>query len=84
MDEQTVFNAAVAIAGCLGGWALRVLWDSLKELQADNKQITRRVSEIEVLVAGAYVKKSDYQHDIDKIVHKLDNIASQMSGKVDR
>ena len=34
MNEQQFFNVAVAIIGAFGGWWMRVMWQSLKELAA--------------------------------------------------
>jgi hypothetical protein len=30
MMDQTLFNIAVAIAGALGGWWMKAMWDSMK------------------------------------------------------
>lgn len=33
MEGQALFNIAVGVAGALGGWVLRTLWESVLELQ---------------------------------------------------
>ena len=46
MDEQVIFNWIVGIAGVLGGWTLKVIWDSLMELRRDDfKDAVREIRE---------------------------------------
>jgi len=37
MDEQVIFNWIIGVAGALGGWTLKVIWDSLMELRREIK-----------------------------------------------
>ena len=39
MNEQQFFNVAFAIIGALGGWWMRVMWQSLKELQQQDSKL---------------------------------------------
>jgi len=82
--EQEIFNWAVAVSGCLGGWVLKTIWDSLKDLQATDIKLSERVNEIDVLVAGRYVTRDEMNRSIDKIFAKLDQISGQLSEKADR
>ena len=82
--DQTFFNIAVAVAGSLGGWWLKVLWDAVKDLQSADKELAEKVSSIEILVAGQYVKRDDFDRvanaifaKLDKIMDKLDTIADK-------
>ena len=43
MDEQVIFNWIVGIAGILGGWTLKVIWDSLMELRRDIKTMDTKM-----------------------------------------
>jgi len=82
--EQVVFNWAIAIAGCLGGWVLKTIWETVKDLQASDKQIIDRVSAIEILVAGKYVSREELERIVDKLFGKLDAISDKLNGKVDK
>lgn len=84
MNEQQFFNAAVAIIGALGGWWMRVMWQSLKELQAQDSKLADKVGNIEVLVAGQYVKRDDMNRDIMAIFAKLDRIEDKIDKKADK
>ena len=84
MNEQQFFNAAFAIIGALGGWWMRVMWQSLKELQQQDSKLADKVGNIEVLVAGQYVKRDDMNRDIAIIFAKLDRIEDKMNKKADK
>ncbi|AEX56087.1 hypothetical protein KL1_0001 [Burkholderia phage vB_BceS_KL1] len=84
MDQQQFFNIAVAIIGVLGGWWMRVMWQSLKELQAADSKLADKVSSVEVLVAGKYVMREELSRDISAIFSKLDRIEDKLDKKVDK
>lgn len=84
MNEQQFFNLAVGIIGTLGGWWMRVMWQSLKELQEQDSKLADKVSSIEVLVAGQYVKREDINRDISAIFAKLDRIEDKIDKKADK
>lgn len=52
--DQTLINWVFAGAGAAFGWVLKVIWDAIKELKADMKQIERDLPEI-------YVRKDDFK-----------------------
>lgn len=52
--DQTLFNIAVAIAGALGGWWMKAMWDGIKEMQRDMREIERELPE-------NYVRKDDFK-----------------------
>jgi len=82
--DQTIFNIAVAVAGFLGGWWLKVLWDAVKDLQSADRILAEKVSSIEVLVAGNYMTKADFDKIGAAIFAKLDKIEDKLDRKVDK
>ena len=58
--DQTLFNLAVALAGALGGWWMKVIWDSVKEMQRDMREIERELPE-------NYVRKDDFKDVVREI-----------------
>ena len=84
MNEQQFFNIAFAIVGALGGWWMRVMWQSLKELEQQDSKLADKVGNIEVLVAGQYVKRDDMNRDIATIFAKLDRIEDKINKKADK
>ena len=82
--DQTLFNIAVTVTGFLGGWWLKVLWDAVKDLQTADKVLVEKVSSIEVLVAGNYMTKQDFDKIGAAIFAKLDKIEDKLDRKVDK
>ena len=83
MDYQTLFNIAGGLAGFLGGWWMKVLHESVRDLQDADKRLVDKVSSIEVLVAGNYVKRDDFDKSVEAIFRKLDRIEDKLDGKAD-
>lgn len=82
--DQAIFNIAVSVVGFLGGWWLKVLWDAVKDLQSADKELAQKVGEIEVLVAGSYMTKHDFDKIAAAIFAKLDKIEDKLDRKVDK
>jgi len=82
--DQTLFNIAVTVIGFLGGWWLKVLWDAVKDLQTADKVLVEKVSSIEILVAGNYMSKQDFDKIAAAIFAKLDKIEDKLDRKVDK
>jgi hypothetical protein len=71
--DQTLFNWVVGVCGFLGGWVLKVIWDAIKELKTDIRQIERDLPEV-------YVRKDDFKEAVRDIkqdmregFNKIDN-----------
>ena len=58
--NQIVFNWAVAIAGFLGGWALKVIWDSILEVRKDLKTMDTKMHE-------DFVRRDDFREAVREI-----------------
>jgi len=63
---------------------MKVLHDSIRDLQDGEKKLAEKVSSIEVLVAGNYVKRDDFDRSVQAIFHKLDRIEDKLDGKADK
>ena len=77
MIDQSVINTVITIGAGVIGWVLKTLWDATRRLEAD-------LSDIEVLVAGEYVRRDEFRQDMDRIVAKLDSIEGKLDGKMDK
>lgn len=58
--NQIVFNWAVAVAGFLGGWALKVIWDSILEVRKDLKTMDTKMHE-------DFVRRDDFREAVREI-----------------
>jgi hypothetical protein len=73
MDTQALFNIAVSLAGVLGGWILNNIWQSIRLLDKDVRQMPH-----------VYVAKEDYKADISEIKSMLAKIFDKLEAKADK
>lgn len=73
MDNQLLFNAAVSIAGFLGGWVLNNIYKTMDRLDKDVRQMPLM-----------YVTQTSYRADIDEIKSMLTRIHDKLDTKVDK
>ena len=84
MFDQTIFNIALAISGFLGGWVIKIIWDSVTDLQIADRGLIEKLSMMEVLVAGSYAKRDELDKMANAIFMKLDRIETKLDKKVDK
>ena len=84
MDFQWIFNIALSLISVLGGWVLKAISQSLKDLQVADITLTDKVQAIEVLVAGQYIKRSEIDTIARQLFDKLDTIRDMLDKKADR
>ena len=82
--DQTLINYLMAGFGAAVSFILRVIWEGLRELQKCDLEITSKINEIQLLVAGQYVKKEDLEKLSTALFNKLDRIELKVDGKMDR
>lgn len=77
MMSQDLYNIIVGVAGAAVGWMLKVVWESVRALQADMKEIERELH-------TEYVSKNDYRQDIVEMKDILKQIFDKLDRKVDK
>lgn len=82
--EQSFLNWIFGIANLIIGFILKVIWDSYKDLKKADSALADKVNQIEVLVAGQYVKRDDFDRVANAIFAKLDKISDKLDSKADR
>lgn len=82
--DQTIINWLLAGFGALIGFLLKAVWQAVKDLQTADKALAEKVGNIEVLVAGAYVKKVEFTQSINALFAKLDKIEDKLDKKADK
>lgn len=83
MDQQ-LFNIVIGVAGALGGWWMKVMWEGLKDLQRTDHELTQQVNNLQVLVAGQYMRRGEFDKLSQAIFAKLDRIEDKLDNKVDK
>ena len=84
VDFQILFNIAMGFIMTMFGYVLRVSWESMTSLQKADRELADKVGKIEVLVAGEYVKKDDFDRVIERLFDKLDHIELKIDNKADK
>jgi hypothetical protein len=82
--EQNFLNWTFAIINLILGGLIKAMWDSYKDLKKADAALADKVNSIEVLVAGTYVKRDDFDRVANAIFSKLDKISDKLDHKADR
>tara|TARA_R110000868_G_scaffold322691_1_gene583649 strand:+ start:41 stop:292 length:252 start_codon:yes stop_codon:yes gene_type:complete len=82
--EQTFINILVGIVATLFGWVLKTIWNSVAALQKADEDLTEKVNRIEVLVAGEYIKRAEFQGALERLFSKLEQIDHKLDKKADK
>lgn len=82
--EQSYLNWAFGIVNLILGGLIKAVWDSYKELKKADSALADKVNQIEVLVAGQYVKRDDFDRVANQIFLKLDKISDKLDSKADK
>ena len=82
--DQSLVNWLLAGFGGLIGFLLNAVWQAVKDLQKADKILADRIGEIEVLVVGSYITKTDFTNVADAIFRKLDRIEDKIDTKKDK
>lgn len=82
--EQEYINWAFGLINLILGAIIKAMWDSYKDLKRTDSQLAEKVNSIEVLVAGTYVKRDDFDRVANAIFLKLDKISDKLDNKADK
>lgn len=74
--DQTIINWLFAGFGAALGWVLKVVWDAIKDLKTDVKQIERALPEIHV--------RTDMKEGLSKVYNNLNLIFKNIERKEDK
>jgi len=77
MDFQTLFNAAIGGVMMLSGWVLRAVWDAIKSLRNDLRELEREIPSV-------YVRRDEYREDLRDIKDMLRHISDKLDEKQDK
>ena len=90
-EVQMFINAVLGVFAFLGGILAKVVWEaiaalrtSLTEMRDEDSKLASKVQAIEVLVAGTYIKRDEFERLSAAIFAKLDKIIEKIDSKVDR
>ena len=75
--DQNLINWLLGGFGALIGFLLNAVWQAVKDLQG-------KTSDIEVLVAGEYVRRNELADLTKALFSKLDKIEEKIDRKADK
>lgn len=81
VEYQVLFDIAIGVVGVLGGWTLNTVWSAVKDLQEADKELAAKVGAIEVLVAGQYVTRDEFNQVLNQVFERLDRIRDLISAR---
>ena len=82
--EQSALNWVFGVANIILGAALKWIYDAHRDLRKADERLTEKVNKIEVVVAGEYVKREEFDRIADAIFNKLDKIYEKLEQKADK
>ena len=85
--DQSIFNMIVTACGVLGGWVLRVIWESIREMRQELKSMDSKMH-------NDFVRRDDFKEAVkeikedvragfDKVDHSLTLLAQKLDRKAD-
>jgi uncharacterized protein YoxC len=77
MESQDIFNAAITLSGAFGGWILKTIWDAIKELKTEVRELNREVNQ-------DFVRREDFKDSIVEIKDMLNKIFDKLDNKADK
>jgi hypothetical protein len=75
--DQNLYNIAVGIAGAAIGWIVKVIWDAVRALEQDIRDMERDLH-------VNYVSKDDYRQDILDLKDMVKQIFDKLDRKADK
>jgi len=73
LDNQMIFNAAVSLAGFLGGWVLNNIYKAIERLEDEARTSPAK-----------YVRRDDYREDMSEVKTLLGKISDKLDNKEDK
>lgn len=80
MSTQELISTLLAI--CIAGlsWFLVTLWNSVKALGEADKETTKNIQKLEVLMAGKYIPREEFEQKLNSVFEKLDRTYEKLDG----
>jgi hypothetical protein len=77
MDSQYVFNIIMSLAGVMGGWVLKTIWDSIRDLKDEIRALSFEVHQ-------DFARRDDFKEAIKEVKDMLVRIFDKLDDKADK
>ena len=75
--DQNLINIGFMLIGALFAWILRTVWEAIRDLKTDIKEISNEVH-------ADYVRRDDFNIAISRIENICNKIFDKLDNKVDK
>ena len=82
--DQMLINALIGFLVAVVSFVLRRIFEVLNNLQKRDMELVEKVNHIEVVLAGQYVSRQQFDGAMALVFEKLDKISEKLSQKADR
>ena len=77
MGTQELFNLLITLSGAVAGWMLKVIWDVIKELRQEVRQLGTEVH-------ADFVRRDDFSDAVMRIERMCEKIFDRLENKADK
>jgi len=77
MLSQDMINLGITCSGAIIGWVLKTLWEALRDLKDDIRQIENEMH-------TQYIRRDEVQKNFDEIKSILREIFADLKNKADK
>lgn len=78
VEVQLIIDIVLIFGAAAGGWVMKMIWDRISKNEERTDELAEKVGNIQVLVAGSYVKSADFNAITERIFTKLDEIQKEI------
>ena len=78
IDFQVLFNIALSVILLGLGWAMRLLFETIKSLRVKDDEIYEKVSDLAIHLPENYISKPDFREFKDKLFTQLNRIEDKI------
>lgn len=84
MDYQVLFNIVLGAFGALAMILITSINKKIDQLTDEDRELLLKVSALQILVAGQYVTRTEFDTKIDAFFAKLDSIDEKLERRSNR
>lgn len=84
VENQVIFNIAIACAGGLALWVLNAMTRQIQKLEDNLTAAKDQFSAFKDTLPHDYVQKTDYKEDMREVKDLLRQIFDKLDGKADK
>jgi phage host-nuclease inhibitor protein Gam len=81
---ETYLHSAITIVVGVFGYMLKVMWDSVKDLQRDDERLLAKINDLQVAIATDYAKREELRGEFKSFRDTLNRIERKLDNKADK